>query len=50
MDGESYSGKVVYFSQVVLDEPLWLTGITGREYVQRMIDLSLEKYNEIKVW
>ncbi|KFK38071.1 hypothetical protein AALP_AA3G065900 [Arabis alpina] len=47
-DEESYSGKVVYFSQVDLDEIFWTSGVTGREHMRNMVDLALEKYNEMK--
>ncbi|XP_010489697.1 PREDICTED: uncharacterized protein LOC104767359 [Camelina sativa] len=48
VDGECYSGRMRYFSPVDLNENVTPNGITGREYMQNMVDLALERYNEIK--
>lgn len=50
MDGECYSGRMRYFTPVDLNKDIIVPyGITGREYMQNMVDLALEKYNKIKV-
>lgn len=50
MDGESYSGESIYFSPVNLDEELLYTELTGREYMEKMVDLAFIKYNQVKVF
>jgi cystatin-related protein len=46
--GDRYSGESIYFSPVNLDEELLFTQLTGREYMEKMADLALRKYNEVK--
>ncbi|CAN8269602.1 unnamed protein product [Cochlearia groenlandica] len=48
VDGEKYPGRVVYFSQVNLDEPYYGSGVTGRGYMEKKVDEALKKYNAIK--
>lgn len=49
MDGETYPGETVFFSQVDLDVRFYGIEITGREHMQNLVDLALEKYNNIEV-
>ncbi|KAF2557144.1 hypothetical protein F2Q68_00018196 [Brassica cretica] len=48
VDGETYPGETVFFSQVDLDERFPGIELTGREHMQSLVDLALEKYNNIK--
>ncbi|CAF2374076.1 unnamed protein product [Brassica rapa subsp. narinosa] len=48
VDGEVYPGRLRYFSPVDLDNQLYPTGLTGRQYMENMVDVALNKYNEMK--
>ncbi|KAJ0234182.1 hypothetical protein HA466_0277090 [Hirschfeldia incana] len=48
VDGESYPGKTIFFSQVDLDGRFYGAKLTGREHMQNLVVLALEKYNNIK--
>ncbi|XP_013583455.1 PREDICTED: uncharacterized protein LOC106292412 [Brassica oleracea var. oleracea] len=48
VDGETYPGETVFFSQVDLDERFPGIELTGREHMQSLVDLALEIYNNIE--
>ncbi|KAJ4893014.1 Cystatin/monellin superfamily protein [Raphanus sativus] len=48
VDGETYRGETVFFSQVDLDANFPAIELTGREHMQNLVDLALEKLNNIK--
>ncbi|KAF3534639.1 hypothetical protein DY000_02043788 [Brassica cretica] len=48
VDEEVYLGRLRYFSPVDLDNQLYPTGLTGRQYMENMVDVALDKYNEMK--
>ncbi|EOA31302.1 hypothetical protein CARUB_v10014476mg [Capsella rubella] len=50
VDRENYPGSVMYrpLVPIDLDKPFWNTGLTGRPFMQNMVDLALERYNRIK--
>lgn len=50
VDGEVYPGRLLYFSPVDLDKQLVPTGLTGRQYMENMVDVALAQYNEMKVY
>ncbi|XP_010438009.1 PREDICTED: uncharacterized protein LOC104721641 [Camelina sativa] len=50
VDRENYPGSVIYrqLYPIYLDEPFRNTGLTGRAFMQNMVDLALERYNSVK--
>ncbi|KAJ0244412.1 hypothetical protein HA466_0190450 [Hirschfeldia incana] len=48
VDGELYPGEIPYFSPVDLDKEVRPTGLTGRQYMENMVDVALEQYNYMK--
>ncbi|CAH2054850.1 unnamed protein product, partial [Thlaspi arvense] len=47
-DGEGYPGKFLFFSLFDLDKELKHIGLTDCKHMENMVDVALDKYNEIK--
>ncbi|CAH2079649.1 unnamed protein product, partial [Thlaspi arvense] len=47
--GECYTGRFLLFTLVDLNKDLKPTGLSSGEYMEDMVDVALDTYNEIKV-
>ncbi|KFK38070.1 hypothetical protein AALP_AA3G065800 [Arabis alpina] len=50
VDMKNYPGPVAYreLARVDLSKPFMASGVTGREFMEEMVDLAVERYNKTK--